>query len=224
MDQYGGHLGFCMEWVVHRDPRLCERRRTLCAPLLFCHADILCSRSMLQFIELMPSSFVEERAIPVVWRFWTGPTVSIDDDPPNTTSTSDTSPTTTIAATSSLLSESHHSDRSWARRQAAEARNHIFDSLGERYRLRIIPGQNSFLVLPSNISRLTAVCTILHPEDLLVHHSVATLVSAMLTTTATGAALRLEAVLEGRLVVRAGGLVLQRNLRSCLRSEEMRSC
>ncbi|KAI6107081.1 hypothetical protein EDD16DRAFT_1898957 [Pisolithus croceorrhizus] len=100
------------------------------------------------FIELMPSSFVEERAIPVVWRFWTGPTVSIDDDPPNTTSTSDTSPTTTIAATSSLLSESHHSDRSWARRQAAEARNHIFDSLGERYRLRIIPGQNSFLVLP----------------------------------------------------------------------------
>ncbi|KAI6100783.1 hypothetical protein EDD16DRAFT_1526265 [Pisolithus croceorrhizus] len=94
---------------------------------------------------------------------WTGPTVSIDDDPPITTSTSDTSPTTTNAATSSLSSESYHSNRSWARRQVAEAQNHIFDSLGERYGLRIIPGQNSFLVPPNNISRLTAVGTILHP-------------------------------------------------------------
>ncbi|KAH7905019.1 glycosyltransferase family 20-domain-containing protein, partial [Hygrophoropsis aurantiaca] len=51
----------------------------------------------------------------------------------------------------------------WARRQAAEAQNHIFDSLGERYGLRIIPGANSFLVLPSNISRSTAVGAILHP-------------------------------------------------------------
>lgn len=55
------------------------------------------------------------------------------------------------------------SDRQWARRQAAEAQNHIFDSLGERYGLRIIPGANSFLVLPNNISRSTAVGAILHP-------------------------------------------------------------
>ncbi|KAH9948505.1 glycosyltransferase family 20-domain-containing protein [Amylocystis lapponica] len=55
------------------------------------------------------------------------------------------------------------SDLQWARRQAAEAQNHIFDSLGERYGLRIIPGQNSFLVLPNNISRSTAVGAILHP-------------------------------------------------------------
>ncbi|KAJ8489164.1 hypothetical protein ONZ45_g13684 [Pleurotus djamor] len=54
-------------------------------------------------------------------------------------------------------------DRQWARRQAAEAQNHIFDSLGERYGLRIIPGMNSFLVLPNNISRSTAVGSILHP-------------------------------------------------------------
>ncbi|KAG8215355.1 glycosyltransferase family 20 protein [Butyriboletus roseoflavus] len=54
-------------------------------------------------------------------------------------------------------------DRQWARRQAAEAQNHIFDSLGERYGLRIIPGANSFLVLPNNISRSTAVGAILHP-------------------------------------------------------------
>lgn len=92
-----------------------------------------------------------------MWRFWTGPT---DDC----------------------------SDRQWARRQAAEAQNHIFDryvcilsylfptltdviaflsffssSLGERYGLRIIPGANSFLVLPNNISRSTAVGAILHP-------------------------------------------------------------
>ncbi|PCH42911.1 glycosyltransferase family 20 protein [Wolfiporia cocos MD-104 SS10] len=55
------------------------------------------------------------------------------------------------------------SDQQWARRQAAEAQNHIFDSLGERYGLRIIPGANSFLVLPNNISRSTAVGAILHP-------------------------------------------------------------
>jgi trehalose 6-phosphate synthase/phosphatase len=36
-------------------------------------------------------------------------------------------------------------------------------SLGERYGLRIIPGANSFLVLPNNISRSTAVGAILHP-------------------------------------------------------------
>ncbi|THV02744.1 hypothetical protein K435DRAFT_962884 [Dendrothele bispora CBS 962.96] len=54
-------------------------------------------------------------------------------------------------------------DRQWARRQAGEAQNHIFDSLGERYGLRIIPGTNSFLVLPNNISRSSAVGAILHP-------------------------------------------------------------
>lgn len=36
-------------------------------------------------------------------------------------------------------------------------------SLGERYGLRIIPGRNSFLVLPNNVSRSTAVGAILHP-------------------------------------------------------------
>jgi trehalose 6-phosphate synthase/phosphatase len=36
-------------------------------------------------------------------------------------------------------------------------------SLGERYGLRIIPGANSFLVLPNNVSRSTAVGAILHP-------------------------------------------------------------
>ena len=35
-------------------------------------------------------------------------------------------------------------------------------SLGERYALRIIPGKNSFLVLPNYISRSTAVGAILH--------------------------------------------------------------
>ncbi|KAF5354480.1 hypothetical protein D9758_012423 [Tetrapyrgos nigripes] len=36
-------------------------------------------------------------------------------------------------------------------------------NLGERYGLRIIPGTNSFLVLPNNISRSSAVGAILHP-------------------------------------------------------------
>ena len=39
----------------------------------------------------------------------------------------------------------------------------FYSSLGERYGLRIIPGMNSFLVLPNNISRSTAVGAILHP-------------------------------------------------------------
>jgi len=39
----------------------------------------------------------------------------------------------------------------------------MIDSLGERYGLRIIPGRNSFLVLPNNVSRSTAVGAILHP-------------------------------------------------------------
>ncbi|KAG2029694.1 hypothetical protein BDR03DRAFT_1042754, partial [Suillus americanus] len=55
------------------------------------------------------------------------------------------------------------SDRQQARRQAAEAQNHIFESLGECYGLCIIPGSNSFLVLPKNISRSTAAGVILHP-------------------------------------------------------------
>ena len=35
-------------------------------------------------------------------------------------------------------------------------------SIGDRYGLRIIPGENSFLVLPNYISRSTAVGAILH--------------------------------------------------------------
>jgi len=36
-------------------------------------------------------------------------------------------------------------------------------SLGERHGLRIIPGANSFLVIPNNVSRSTAIGAILHP-------------------------------------------------------------
>lgn len=49
----------------------------------------------------------------------------------------------------------------WARRQAAEAQNHIWDSLGEKFGLRIIPATRSFLVLPSKASRSNAVDLIL---------------------------------------------------------------
>ncbi|KZV93676.1 hypothetical protein EXIGLDRAFT_673899 [Exidia glandulosa HHB12029] len=48
-------------------------------------------------------------------------------------------------------------EREWARRQAAEAQNHLWDSLGERFSLRIIPRSNSFIVLPNKISRTTAM-------------------------------------------------------------------
>ncbi|EIW74943.1 glycosyltransferase family 20 protein [Coniophora puteana RWD-64-598 SS2] len=92
-----------------------------------------CVEILNYFTERTPGAFVEEREASVVWRFWSG---AKDENCP---------------------------DRQWARRQAAEAQNHIFDSLGERYGLRIIPGANSFLVLPNNISRSTAVGAILHP-------------------------------------------------------------
>ena len=87
-----------------------------------------------QFTERTPGSFVEEREASVVWRFWT-----------------------------EKNTQDHAADWHWAHRQAAEAQNHIFDSIGERYGLRIIPGSTSFLVLPNNISRSTAVGAILHP-------------------------------------------------------------
>ncbi|KAJ7124806.1 alpha,alpha-trehalose-phosphate synthase [Mycena crocata] len=92
-----------------------------------------CVEILNYFTERTPGSFVEERQASVVWRFWTGET------------------------------SQDCGDRQWALRQAAEAQNHIFDSLGERYGLRIIPGDNSFLVLPNNVSRSTAVGAILHP-------------------------------------------------------------
>ncbi|KAJ6626881.1 alpha,alpha-trehalose-phosphate synthase [Mycena sp. CBHHK59/15] len=92
-----------------------------------------CIEILNYFTERTPGSFVEEREASVVWRFWTGET------------------------------SEDCGDRQWALRQAAEAQNHIFDSLGERYGLRIIPGENSFLVLPNNVSRSTAVGAILHP-------------------------------------------------------------
>ncbi|KAJ7071405.1 alpha,alpha-trehalose-phosphate synthase [Mycena amicta] len=92
-----------------------------------------CVEILNYFTERTPGSFVEEREASIVWRFWTGETME------------------------------DCGDRQWALRQAAEAQNHIFDSLGERYGLRIIPGDNSFLVLPNNVSRSTAVGAILHP-------------------------------------------------------------
>lgn len=45
----------------------------------------------------------------------------------------------------------------WARRQSNEALNLIYDSLGERYSLRIIPKAHSFLIMPKNVSRQTAI-------------------------------------------------------------------
>jgi trehalose 6-phosphate synthase complex regulatory subunit len=50
----------------------------------------------------------------------------------------------------------------------AEAQNHIYDSLGERFRLRIIPSLSSFIVLPKVLGRSTAVGTILQSEGVTV--------------------------------------------------------
>jgi len=87
------------------------------------------------FVERTPGAFIEEREVSIVFRYY--PVFSGGEKPKGY--------------------------REWAKRQAAEAQNHIFDSLGERYALRIIPGETSFLVIPSNISRSSAVGAILQP-------------------------------------------------------------
>ncbi|KZS89294.1 hypothetical protein SISNIDRAFT_431860 [Sistotremastrum niveocremeum HHB9708] len=94
-----------------------------------------CLEILNYFTERTPNSFIEEREASIVWRFWMGDSKDDKDG----------------------------RQRQWARRQAAEAQNHVFDSLGERYGLRIIPGENSFLVLHNNVSRSSAVGAILHP-------------------------------------------------------------
>ncbi|KNZ73603.1 Putative alpha,alpha-trehalose-phosphate synthase [UDP-forming] 106 kDa subunit [Termitomyces sp. J132] len=108
-----------------------------------------CLEILHYFAERTPGSFIEERDASIVFRFWTGGggtmQVQGDDD-------------------SIGVGVVEDPGRTWARRQAAEAQNHIFDSLGEQYGLRIIPGRNSFLVLPNNVSRSTAVGAILHPN------------------------------------------------------------
>ncbi|GJJ09322.1 hypothetical protein Clacol_003544 [Clathrus columnatus] len=92
-----------------------------------------CLEILAYFTERTPGSFVVVREASVVWYFWTDEAVK------------------------------KKTDRAWVQRQAAEAQNHIWDSLGERYGLRIIPSENCFIVLPSNISRSTAVGAILRP-------------------------------------------------------------
>ncbi|KIJ47269.1 glycosyltransferase family 20 protein [Sphaerobolus stellatus SS14] len=86
------------------------------------------------FTERTPGSFVVPREASIVWHF-------TSNDEKNTSG-----------------------EKAWARRQAAEAQNHIWDSLGERYGLRIIPRPSSFIVLPSNVSRSSAVGAIMRPN------------------------------------------------------------
>ncbi|KAG8835268.1 hypothetical protein FRC17_004575 [Serendipita sp. 399] len=49
---------------------------------------------------------------------------------------------------------------------APEAQNHIYDSLGERFGLRIIPSPSSFIILPKVVGRTSAVAAILNPEGI----------------------------------------------------------
>ncbi|KAF6744609.1 alpha,alpha-trehalose-phosphate synthase [Ephemerocybe angulata] len=126
-----------------------------------------CLEILHYFTERTPGSFIEEREASLVWRFWSG-----DDSTAPTPSASSASLSPSLSQSQSTPSKSNitsapsaaaAADRQWARRQAAEAQNHIFDSLGERFGLRIIPGKNSFLVLPNNVSRSTAVAALMHP-------------------------------------------------------------
>ncbi|WFD34598.1 hypothetical protein MCUN1_001439 [Malassezia cuniculi] len=83
---------------------------------------------MQYYTERTPGSWIEVRRASITWRF--------SVDPANKTSAL---------------------DHKWALRQAAEMRSLIFDSLGERFSLRILHGVNSFVIMPKNVSRATAV-------------------------------------------------------------------
>lgn len=48
-------------------------------------------------------------------------------------------------------------DAQWARRQASEVQSLIYDSLGERYALRILNHHTHFYIMPKNVSRTSAV-------------------------------------------------------------------
>lgn len=83
------------------------------------------------FTERTPGSWLEDRGASILWRFWSE---RFDEK------------------TAQQNKEFH-----WARRQAAEVQNLIYDSLGERFSLRIIPGKTSFLIMPKNTSRASAI-------------------------------------------------------------------
>lgn len=82
------------------------------------------------FTERTPGSQLEDRGASILWQFWSGKESDCDDE---------------------------NRDFQWSRRQAAEVQNLIYDSLGERFSIRIIPGQSSFLIMPKNVSRASAV-------------------------------------------------------------------
>lgn len=83
------------------------------------------------FTERTPGSQLEDRGTSILWRFWSSETSKSDDQ--------------------------ENRDFQWSRRQAAEVQNLIYDSLGERFSIRIIPGQKSFLIMPKNVSRASAI-------------------------------------------------------------------
>ncbi|KAE8268566.1 hypothetical protein A4X09_0g3786 [Tilletia walkeri] len=80
------------------------------------------------FTERTPGSWMEDRGASICWVYW-----------------------------NEELGDAGSHEAQWARRQAAEVQNLIYDSLAERFSLRIIPGPASFLCSPKNTSRASAV-------------------------------------------------------------------
>jgi trehalose-6-phosphatase len=91
-----------------------------------------------QFSERTPGSYVEDRGSSIVWRF-------------------------SNAGARELAGE-ETPDHAWAKRQAAEAQNHVSDVLCERYKLQIYPGRDAFLLCPRHVTRSAAVAAILPAE------------------------------------------------------------
>ncbi|KAL7411649.1 glycosyltransferase family 20-domain-containing protein [Mrakia frigida] len=102
----------------------------------------LCIEILAYFSERTPGSYIEDRGASIVWRFSDSYSAyrKEGDDAQETP------------------------DHAWAKRQAAEAQNHVSDVLCEKYKLQIYPGRDAFLVLPRQTTRSSAVASILSPH------------------------------------------------------------
>ena len=108
------------------------------------------------YTERTPGSYIDDRGVSIVWRYAntedseTADGVEInpeDDQRPR------------------FVNGQGNEAYNWARRQATEVQNHIMDSLGERFGLRLHPGATSFLILPRSAGRAMAVAHILQKDD-----------------------------------------------------------
>lgn len=117
------------------------------------------------YTERTPGSCIDDRGLSIVWRY----ADVLDSDHARTFKTPvyDDKLVSVVDAAKMPIAIEDSEAYEWARRQAAEVQNHIMDSLGERFGLRLHPGATSFLILPRKAGRAMAVGHILQKDNFL---------------------------------------------------------